>query len=624
MQSMYRRYPVGSLLVWVTQTESANARGDGELSHGTVKLLLDGQQRITSLYGIIRGEAPPFFDGNEQAFQGLYFNVASESFAFYMPTKMANDPFWIDVTRLMQVGIAPFIQQFNETEASSDQINTYVNRLNAVVGIRDVDLHIEEVTGPDKTVDVVVDIFNRVNSGGTKLSKGDLALARICAAWPEARDELRKRIDKWSNHGFHFRQDLVLRCVNTIVTGEALFSALSDTSVDAIQDGLKRAEKRIDTILNVLSSRLGLDHDRVLGSRYSLPLMARLIEDRGGILSPREQERLLYWYIHTFLWGRYAGSTETILNQDLAAIQNAEDPIGNLIEKLRASRGDLRLHAEDFKGASKGARFYPMIYMMTRVAGARDWRTDLELRKFLLGSGSDLQLHHIFPKSKLYEHGYERSEVNALANFTFLTAETNLYFSDRDPEEYLTEVERTCPGALDSHWIPRDRDLWRYDRYRDFLEARRQKLADAANQFLDGLLSESAATEEAEAPAATSASATAEPAGVSESSSGDREERELSELNAWIRSQGLPGGEFYVELLNDGDEEPAGILDLAWPDGLQPGASAPVCFLMDADPDLHGAAIAAGYRVFTRPDDLKQHVLSTVLSEEFETESQAL
>ena len=45
----------------------------------------------------------------------------------------------------------------------------------------DIDLHIEEVTGQDKTLDVVVDIFNQVNSGGTKLSKGDLALAKICA-----------------------------------------------------------------------------------------------------------------------------------------------------------------------------------------------------------------------------------------------------------------------------------------------------------------------------------------------------------------------------------------------------------------------------------------------------------
>ena len=86
----------------------------------------------------------------------------------------------------------------------------------AVDGIKDIDLHIEEVTGEDKTVDVVVDIFNRVNSGGTKLSKGDLALAKICAEWPDARDEMKARLEKWRRAGFEFRLEWLLRNINTV------------------------------------------------------------------------------------------------------------------------------------------------------------------------------------------------------------------------------------------------------------------------------------------------------------------------------------------------------------------------------------------------------------------------
>lgn len=87
MDSLYRRHPVGSLLVWVTQTDQAadHARGSGQLAAGVIKLLLDGQQRITSLYGIIRGHAPKFFDGNAQAFTGVYFNLEEETFEFYAP-----------------------------------------------------------------------------------------------------------------------------------------------------------------------------------------------------------------------------------------------------------------------------------------------------------------------------------------------------------------------------------------------------------------------------------------------------------------------------------------------------------------------------------------------------------
>jgi uncharacterized protein with ParB-like and HNH nuclease domain len=68
MNSLYHRYPVGGLLVWVTKTEEADACGDQQLPPGNVRLILDGQQRVTSLYGIIKGKPPAFFQGNSKAF----------------------------------------------------------------------------------------------------------------------------------------------------------------------------------------------------------------------------------------------------------------------------------------------------------------------------------------------------------------------------------------------------------------------------------------------------------------------------------------------------------------------------------------------------------------------------
>ena len=105
MQSLYRRYPVGSLLVWITRTESMNIRGDGPVAPSVVELILDGQQRITSLYGIIRGRPPRFFDDNPQTFTGLYFHLDDEVFEFYAPLKMKDNPLWINVTELMEIGV---------------------------------------------------------------------------------------------------------------------------------------------------------------------------------------------------------------------------------------------------------------------------------------------------------------------------------------------------------------------------------------------------------------------------------------------------------------------------------------------------------------------------------------
>jgi len=102
--SLYRRHPVGGLLVWATEAKTATHRGDGTLAAGIVKMLLDGQQRMTSLYGVTRGKPPKFFDGNPQIFTGLCFHLGSEAFAFFQPVKMQDDPLWIDVTSLLKGG----------------------------------------------------------------------------------------------------------------------------------------------------------------------------------------------------------------------------------------------------------------------------------------------------------------------------------------------------------------------------------------------------------------------------------------------------------------------------------------------------------------------------------------
>lgn len=623
MLSLYRKHPVGSLLVWVTQTENADARGDQTLQPGSVKLLLDGQQRITSLYGLIRGRAPNFFDGDERSFTGLYFNLQSESFEFYAPLKMKDDPCWLNVTDVLKDGVGAMQRLFQQPEIAED-IPTYMNRINAVANIKTIDLHIEEVTGEDKTVDVVVDIFNRVNSGGTKLSKGDLTLARICAQWPEARDEMKKRLSKWKKARYDFSLDWFLRGINSVTTGEALFTAMKDITSQQFKDGLQVTEKVIDRILNRIASRLGLDHDRVLGSRFAIPLMARYVTQRGGKLSSQaERDRLLYWYIHTLLWGRYSASTETVLNKDLEAIEAADTSgengaLDRLINLLRDNRGDLRLQESDFSGSTKGNRFYPLLYMMTRACHARDWGTGDELTNHLLGHLSTLQIHHIFPKKILYDAGYNKREVNAIANFTFLTQETNLEVSKRNPTEYIPHYEARTPGAISSHWIPTDPELWKVENYRKFLAERRKLLAASANEFLAKLAS-GHVPDPIDIDQTDFIGRAAEH--VPGSIDGDEEEARLIRCSKWATDNGLPEGEMEYELTDDEGRQLA-ILDLAWPEGVQPGLTQPIAVLIGEGDEVEDAASLAGYRCFSSPRAFRSYVKEEVLYHESEPENE--
>jgi hypothetical protein len=510
----------------------------------------------------------------------------------------------------MNIGLGRAIRRLGGIPELQANLQTYVDRLNDVCTIKEVDLHIEEVTGEDKTVDVVVDIFNMVNSGGTKLSSGDLALAKICAEWPEARDQMKVRLSKWRAAQFDFRLEWLLRCVNAVLTGQAPFSALANVDQAAFQAGLGHTERAVDVALNLISARLGLDHDRVLGSRYSFPLLARYLVKCGGRLPSRvEQDKLLYWYVHTLLWGRYSGTTESVLNQDLGLVRETAGALDRLIAQLRQNRGDLTVHPTDFSGWSQGARFYPLLYMLTRVWHAKDWDMGVELSSHLLGRLSRLELHHIFPKARLRQHGYSLAYVNAIANFTFLTKETNLLVSDRDPAQYLEEFAGRHPGVVESHWIPMDRELWQIGNYREFLKARRELLAKAANEFLDGLITGAAPEPQTVAPLTDIARA-AVPGGVAS----DEEDRILRQCSEWVIHKGLPEGEYMYELANPDTGEVVAILDLAWPAGLQQGLSQPVALLLDEGQETVDVVNAAGYRYFTDVDGFQKYVEREILA----------
>lgn len=612
MASLYKRYPVGSLLSWTTDSGSVGHRGGHTLNQGAVNLLLDGQQRITSLYGIIRGRPPVFFDGDERAFKDLYFNVDTEEFSFYMSSKMASDPLWISVTDLMIEGPETVAERLAETmELSFKEGSRYTNRLNRLRDVRDIEVHVEQISGADKTLDVVVEIFNRVNSGGTKLSKGDLALARICSTQPDAREKMREALDQWSESGFSFSLDWLLRSVTTLTRSDARFSSIHDLTGQEFNEGLGKAIKHINYLLDLIGARLGLDHQQVLTGHYTFPVLVRYIEEQGGKISDEKTvNALLFWYIHAAIWGRYSSSTESVLGRDLDIIlENPSRGLDALIRELFLWRGSLKVRADNFAGSTRGNRFYSLLYMLTRVEEARDWGLGIPLKKGMLGANASLELHHIFPKHRLREYGYDNKQVNALANFCFLTKGSNLSISNRYPTQYFPEVEESHPGALESQWVPLARELWKIEHYPEFLRTRRERLAEATNKLLEGLY-----WFEEESDVGTEPVAGADVPGGIQS---EEDEKLLKDLQSWMQSHQLPPGEMERELVAPESGEVRAFLELAWPEGFQPGLDEPAMLMLADDPEVELAATHAGYRVFRNPVKLKRHVALSILDDPY-------
>jgi hypothetical protein len=390
---------------------------------------------------------------------------------------------------------------------------------------------------------------------------------------------------------------------------------LHEKSAAELQDGLVRSTKHIDTALNLIGGRLGLDHDQVLFGRFGIPVIARYLDQRqarkAGTMDEKERDKLLFWYAQAAMWGRFSGSTESFIDKDLEALEGADGGLDKLLDQLRLWHGGLRAEPGHFTGWSLGARFYPVLYLLTRMSEARDWGTGMPLKANLLGKMSKLEVHHIFPKARLYKStkGYSRSEVNALANFCFLTKDTNLDISDTPPEIYFPQVEAAHPGALASQWIPLDPSLWKIERFRDFLEARKELLADELNRRMEELLHGDTRwlTGPTSAPRATSEA----PGGITS----EDEEAQLETLNDWVEAKGLPRGILPFDIADLQTGEQIAVLDLAWPNGIQEELSQPVAVLLNEDSATIAIASQAGFRCFTDVVAFRRYVEADVVGE---------
>ena len=307
------------------------------------------------------------------------------------------------------------------------------------------------------------------------------------------------------------------------------------------------------------------------------------------------------------MWGRFSGSTESYIDQDLEAIARGNGGIDPLLEQLRLWHGGLRVESGHFTGWGRGARFYPILYLLTRMGEARDWGNGLPLKANLLGKMNQLERHHIFPKARLYKAGFKKPQVNALPNFCFQTKETNLNISDRLPEEYFPEIEAKHPGALSSQWIPEDPNLWKLENYLAFLEERKKLLAEESNHRLEELLHGD--TRWLEITSSMDEESTVILGGISS----EDEEAELEELNSWAISSGFSVGEMEYDFSDPETGKQRAVFDLVWPGGLQEGLTEPIAVLLNEEAETIAIANDAGFRCFTSVESFKAYVKTELL-----------
>lgn len=507
--SLFKDYPTGSLLIWKTDSPPKIKNDAYNLeNYVKVKVLLDGQQRLTSLYLNVIGEVPPFYKKEEikENYFLLYFNLKTGEFRYYRKNQMENNPFWYSVIELFNNPPAVF-KLVNSLEVDDkDKVGNLIeNNLNKIRNILNKDYPIQEVPADSKLREAIK-VFDLINSKGTPLTNADISLAYMTAEWPKIRRKFKDKLNKLSNEGFNFDLTFMTRAMVGILSGRGSLKQFISTNIDkdVTETKLKAYWEKLDKILNYLvsflKSKAYIIGTSDLNTPYVLiPIIVYLSKNES--FNDKDERFILYWMYGALYQKRFSSSLETSLEQDVNTIIEANNPQA-LIDNLKEEEGDPNLTEGSLDMRGVGHPLYNMMCVVIRSKGAVDWNNGLILGD-TTGREFKIERHHIFPRSVLTENGwdtgnnhYDKKRVNEIANRIPLTKDGNMNIFNKEPEEYLPKVEKGYRGVLEKALIPMDPDLWKVKNYEEFLTQRRKLIAQGINDFMNNFLTDNNFNEE--------------------------------------------------------------------------------------------------------------------------------
>lgn len=505
VDSLIKDYPTGTMLTWET-IDPPELKGDYvyEVSKGAVKLILDGQQRITTLYMLMTGEIPPYYTEKEikNDIRGLYVNVETLNLEYYRKTIMGNDPTWVDITEIFKGNIRTrdiidALEEKNYGERLPREIeNNIDDNIEAIKRIREREF-LEQVIPAKATIKEAIDIFYIVNSSGVNLTDAELALAQMSGYWPKARESFKIKLDQLKTKGWVFNLDFIVYTLLATVhrQGSKMEKLHSADNKHKVKKAWERLDKGgvLDYTFNLMQSQAYIDHTSEINSVYALiPIITYIYLKPDNKLTEEEIKKAVKWFYYSQIRSRYTGQLQQKLDKDLKIIESSESPFDELVN-LIAEEKPLEIKPSEFVGRDVRHPLYSLMIWYFKSQGAVCLGTGLQLRK-LMGKKYELEKDHIFAYSVLRDSEYfdmddrfDYALAQEITNRAILTSVENRTKSAKYADVYLAQVKERFPNALLLQCIPDDENLWKIENYKNFIEARRNLLADKLNHYLNNI-----------------------------------------------------------------------------------------------------------------------------------------
>ncbi|MCV7191271.1 GmrSD restriction endonuclease domain-containing protein [Mycolicibacterium brumae] len=536
--SMYRGFPVGYLLFWETGAEvGARQIGvDGKEARVARWLIVDGQQRLTSLYSVLTGEAVVREDYSESRVR-LAFRPRDGHISVW-DVAIGNDPeFLNDATALwtdFRGTVSAFFAAYEKARGELDHV-TRNSWEDAIDRVRDLQNYPFNVVELDSAVDEeqVAEVFVRINSEGVKLNRADFILTLMSVFWDKGRkqlEEFARRCKVPSTSGaspfnwyiapqpdqllrvsiaLAFRR-AVLRHAYSILRGKDLETG--QTTIARRDQQFQRLQEAQARVLDLTNwheylrclERAGYRGSKMIASQnvvlftYAIWLIGRV--DHGVPLD-QLREAVARWFFMAHTTSRYSGSFETQAEKDFRQVEELAREIGFVAamnkvidETLTSDFWTITLPNELATSASRSPALFAY-FAALNILDADALLSTGKVRERLdpaIIAKKGIERHHLFPRAYLREvlNVKDTRQINQIANMALVEWNDNITISDDAPSDYwpaqvLSKTERQdgrppvlsakrLATQVEDHALPSN---WTDLSFPDFLAQRRKLIA---------------------------------------------------------------------------------------------------------------------------------------------------
>ncbi len=510
--SIMREYPIGNFLIWKTKEPVKMRKFVDNYKDGLrlldfyvpknnrIKLLvLDGQQRLQSLFIALKGS----YNGEE-----LYFNVLSGKeekedikfeFKFLNSDKAKIENGWVKLKDIIFENRTPYaiandlIKKINDKrkkklmgDLSEEEIdlihnnislviNQFCNSNNPIISYTELD----SVDNPEiYTLNEVVEIFIRANSGGTPLSKSDLMFSLLTTNWEDVEEDLTNFLEDLNGTAFAFERDFVLKTSLILIGAGAKYDVMKfrkEENLKKLQDNWDNIKKSIREIKDFLCKYTFIKDDKALPSYLALIPLIYFNYKYPEKWKKSNKEALAKWLTRVLLTGAFSGSSDTLLDALIRKINEKEDFDIDVINTEIINRGrTINIYEDSLLDTYYGDKKLYLIFAL--------WYQNVSFKPAY--EGNLPWVDHIFPQSKLKEvkvinpetgrkvMKYKWWDRDQIANLMLLSAEENRDEKrDKSPEEWLEDKD---DDYFEIHLIPRNKELWKIENFEKFIEERRK------------------------------------------------------------------------------------------------------------------------------------------------------